>query len=82
MRKTDYPNQDFEPSFDAYRAQRGELVSVLRGLSSDQWSSAATVTGLYGGPQLRSVLDYAQQLARHEQVHLEQIGSIVKTVHP
>jgi hypothetical protein len=79
MTQTDYPALEFQPSFQAFRTQRAELLAVLEPLPPGDWLRSATVTGA-GKPLVRSVQDYAQWLARHEQPHIKQIGRIVRTL--
>lgn len=80
INKTNYLELEFEPSLLSFSAQRGELLAVLEALPREGWLRAATVTGA-GAPLERTVLSYAQRLARHERQHLAQIERIVKTMH-
>lgn len=77
--QTNYPEGAFQPSFRAFVTQRAELLAVLEPLPQDGWSRSATVTGA-GKPLERTVLFYAQWLARHERQHVKQIERIVNTV--
>jgi hypothetical protein len=79
IRKTDYLEQEFQPSLHAFATQRTDLLAVLGPLAHEGWSRAATVTGA-GKVLERSVLFYAQWLAGHERPHLKQIERIVKTL--
>ena len=45
IRKTDYLEQDFQPSFHAFATQRSELLAVLEPLAREGWSRAAMVSG-------------------------------------
>ena len=76
MRKTDYPDQDFGPSFDTYTSQRTDLMAVLEALPPDGWARTATVKDNVRGTVERTVLFYADKLARHEQTHVIQIERI------
>lgn len=76
---TDYPTLGFRPSLCAFIKQRDELLVVLDRLPDKSWSRSATVTGA-GAPLERSVLDYAERLARHERPHVRQIERIIQTV--
>ena len=79
LTKTDYPDLEFGPSFRAFRSQRARLLTFLKALPHESWSRTAIVTG--GGPaRERTVLFYAQWLARHERPHLEQIARIVNPI--
>ena len=80
IKKTDYPEQDFQPSLQAFTTQRAELLAVLEPLPSEGWLRAATVTGA-GRVLERTVLFYAQWLVLHERPHVKQIERIVKTMH-
>ncbi len=77
IKRTDYPKLEFQPSLRAFTTQRAELLAVLAPLPPEGWSRAATVTGA-GKPLERTVLSYAQWLARHERPHIKQIARIVR----
>ena len=74
---TNYPELDFDASFDAFAQQRRELLAVLEPLSPEGWARTATVKGA-GKPLERTVHFYAQWLARHERPHLKQIERVVR----
>ena len=76
IKKTDYPDLEFQPSLRAFAAQRAELLAVLEPLPREAWSRMATVTGA-GKPLKLTVLSYAQRMARHERPHVKQIARIV-----
>jgi hypothetical protein len=76
IKKTDYLAQKFQPSLQAFAAQRTALLAVLEPLPHKGWSRAATVTGA-GKVLERTVLFYAQWLAGHERPHLKQFERIV-----
>ncbi|HEX5167131.1 MAG TPA: DinB family protein [Thermomicrobiales bacterium] len=78
MKQTNYPLLEFQPSLQEFLAQRADLLAVLERLTPDDWSRGATVTGA-GAPLERTVLSYAQRLARHERSHIKQIQRIVST---
>jgi hypothetical protein len=80
IKHTNYRELDFQPSLQAFTAQRAELLAVLRPLPPEAWSRGATVTGA-GKPRERTVFTYAQWLANHEQPHIRQIERIVNTTH-
>jgi DinB superfamily len=80
IKQTDYPELEFRPSLHSFTIQRADLLAVLEPLPHEDWSRAATVTGA-GRVLERTVLSYAQWLARHEQPHVKQIGRIVNTMH-
>ena len=77
--QTDYRELDFQTSMHAFAAQRADLLAVLEPLPPEGWSRAATVTGA-GKVLERTVLFYAQWLARHERTHVKQIARIVNTM--
>jgi hypothetical protein len=79
IKQTNYREQQFQPSLQAFTAQRAELLAVLQPLAPDAWSRTATVTGA-GKPRERSVYSYARWLANHERSHIKQIERIVNTL--
>ena len=79
IKQTDYPELEFRPSLRAFARQRAELLAVLKPLPPAGWSRAATVTGA-DKPLERTVLFYAQWLARHERTHVKQVERIVNTM--
>ncbi len=81
IRKTDYLEQEFQPSLHAFAVQRTKLLEVLEPLPPEGWSRAATITGA-GKVLERTVLSYAQWLARHERPHVKQIERMVNTMQP
>lgn len=76
IKKTDYLEQEFQPSLHAFTTQRADLLAVLEPLAPADWSRKATVTGA-GKVLERTVLSYAQWLARHERPHVKQVERIV-----
>ena len=78
IKKTNYGEVEFQPSLEAFTAQRIGLLAVLDPLPPEAWSRSAMVTGA-GKPRERTVCTYAQWLANHEQTHIRQIERIVKT---
>ena len=79
IEQTDYPDLEFEASFRAFRRQRARLLDLLRSLSAQSWMRTAIVTG--GGPaRERTVLFYAQWVARHERAHVRQIERMARTM--
>jgi hypothetical protein len=77
IKQTDYPALEFAPSLRAFTTQRAALLAVLEPLPPEGWARMATVTGA-GSPLERTVLDYADRQARHEQPHIEQIERIAR----
>jgi hypothetical protein len=79
IKKTDYREQEFLPSLQAFTAQRADLLALLEPLAPEGWSRSATVTGA-GKPLIRTVFFYAQWLAIHERPHIKQIERIANTM--
>ena len=76
---TDYHELEFGPSLNAVTCQRAGLLGVLEPLPFDDWSRSATVIGT-GKPLDRTVLSYADRLARHERAHWKQVEKTVELV--
>jgi hypothetical protein len=72
IESTDYRELAFATSFGAFARQRARLVKLLRSLPPAAWSRSTTFTG-FGTPRERSVLFYAQWVARHERAHVRHI---------
>ena len=79
MRKTDYPELEFAPSFRAFTEQRAALLGILEPLGSEGWARTATVK-VYGELFEYTVQYYGSKLARHEAVHIPQIESVVRAL--
>jgi hypothetical protein len=79
IKQTDYLELEFAPSLRAFTTQRTVLLAILEPLSPNDWARTATVTGA-GSPLQKTVLDYADRLARHEQPHIQQIERIAKAL--
>jgi hypothetical protein len=72
IHSTNYPERAFSTSLAEFRTQRNILSATLEGLTPVEWQRSATVFG--AGKELeRTVLFYAQWLARHERSHLQAI---------
>ena len=80
IKKTDYLELDFRPSLHSFTMQRTDLLTVLSPLPHEGWSRSAKVTGA-GKVLERTVLLYAQWLARHERPHVKQVKHIIDTIH-
>jgi hypothetical protein len=80
IKQTDYHDLDFRRSFRAFTRQRAGLLAFLRSLPRKGWSRAATVTGA-GAPLERTVLFYAEWVARHERPHVKQVEHIARKMH-
>jgi hypothetical protein len=79
INQTDYREQAFQPSLQAFTEQRAKLLAVLEPLAPEGWARSATVTGA-GRPLERTVMFYAQWLAGHERSHFKPIEWIVRTL--
>jgi hypothetical protein len=81
MESTNYTELAFGPSLRSFTTQRTKLLASLDPLPLKAWSRTALVSG--GGPVYeRSVLHYAERLARHERAHVKHIGRIVQKLQP
>ena len=72
IKKTDYPKLPFYESLQAFTAQRKKLLKILKRLSFDDWSRAATIKG-----SEHTVFTQVRRMATHEQVHCEQIEKLL-----
>ena len=79
IESTDYVQQEFGPSLRIFTKQRRALMNRLRPLASGAWNREATITGA-GRPLQRSVLSYAERMARHERPHLKQVRRAAEAV--
>ena len=79
IKRTDYREQGFQTSWQAFVRQRAGLMAIMEALAPEDWSRAAVVTGA-GKLLERTVHFYAQWLARHERSHLKQFKQIVNTM--
>jgi hypothetical protein len=79
IKGTDYIELEFQPSLQAFAAQRAALLAVLEPLGPEDWARSATVTGA-GRALERTVEFYAQWMAKHERPHLKQIQRIAGAV--
>lgn len=79
IKSTNYLELEFQPSFEAYKIQREDLLAVLEPQPLEAWKRSAVVTGA-GKPRERTMQTYAMWLANHEQSHLRQIGRIVNVL--
>jgi DNA-binding transcriptional MerR regulator len=79
VKQTNYHEQAFQPSRQAFTAQRAELLALLQPVAPEAWMRTALVTGA-GKPRERTVQMYAQWLANHEQSHIRQIERIVNSL--
>ena len=80
IKKTDYLDLETRPSLRSFASQRADLLAVLGPLPREGWLRTATVTGA-GKVLERTVMFYAQWLARHERQHVKQVEGIVNAIH-
>lgn len=76
IEQTDYRELTFARSLRFFAAQRADLLAMLEPLPDEAWQRAATVTGA-GSPLEKTVLSYAERLAKHERQHLQQVERLV-----
>jgi DinB superfamily len=79
IKQTNYLELDFAPALRAFTTQRAALLAILEPLPQEGWARTATVTGA-GSRLQKTVLDYAERMARHERPHIKQIARIVSTM--
>jgi DinB family protein len=79
IRKTDYLDQEFHSSLQAFTNQRAALLASLNALASEDWSRAATFTGTVKGRN-QTVFSYARRIVEHERQHLDQIESVLNAI--
>jgi len=79
IKSTDYREQAFGSSLQAFSKQRDQLLALLGDLPDQGWSRSATVLG--GGRPLELTLhSYANRLARHERTHWRQVAKTVRAL--
>ena len=79
IRKTNYLEQAFHASFQAFAQQRTDLLASLSTLANEDWARTATFTGTVKGRN-QTIFSYAQRIVEHERVHLDQIESILNAI--
>jgi DinB family protein len=72
IKKTDYLQLPFQESFQAFVAQRRILLKALKSLSLEDWSRAAIIKG-----REHTVFTQVRRMGMHENVHCEQIESLL-----
>ena len=73
IKQTEYLQLPFRKSFKAFVAQRRKLLKVLRGLAFEDWSRPGIIQG-----REHTVFTQVRRMALHEQVHCEQIESLLQ----
>lgn len=77
IRKTNYPEQDFYASLQAFTEQRSALLETLKALSNSDWLRGATFTATVRGRE-HTIWSYAQRIIAHENEHCVQIEELLK----
>ncbi|MEX2237317.1 MAG: DinB family protein [Dehalococcoidia bacterium] len=80
MKRTDYPEWEFQPALEAFAKQRADLLAVLEPLPPEGWERLALVTGMLGETYERSARYYADGLADHERQHVKNLERIIPAV--
>ena len=73
IRRTDYLQLEFKSSLATFAQQRHELLSVLKGLATGDWSREATTKG-----REETVFSFASRIAEHESKHCRQIEEVLE----
>lgn len=73
IKTTNYLTLEFHPSFQGFKVKRKELLSLLRGISFEDWSRSAMI-----GRREHTVFSQARRMAKHEQVHWVEIEYLLK----
>jgi hypothetical protein len=76
MKKTNYLDLDFRESFDAFAAQRSDLLQTLESLPPERWSRTALIRSYGTMTNEHTAHFFADGLARHERAHIKQIEKI------
>ena len=71
LRKTNYPELSYGPSFQIFCQQRDALLQKLHALSFADWACDAEIKG-----RQHTVFSHMRRLALHEAVHCEQIEAL------
>ena len=79
IKRTDYPQLEFQPSLQAFTNQRAQLLAFLKSLPLESWSRTATLTGA-GSPIIRTMESFVSRIVAHERPHIKQIERTVKTL--
>ena len=77
QKQTDYFDWKFGPAFEAFRAQRAELLGVLDPLPPEGWERTATVAVPPKQVYEYSTRYYGDWMAVHERAHLKHIEGIL-----
>jgi hypothetical protein len=78
QKQTDYFSWTFSPAFEAFRAQRAELLETLEASPPEAWQRTATVSVPPGKHYEYTTLYYGDWMARHERSHLRHMARILE----
>lgn len=78
MRRPAYTMPDMDTALELYTVERRKLLKTLSALDGSGWARRGTFTGISERGRSQTVLSYAERLCNHEQVHLDQIDSLLK----
>jgi hypothetical protein len=70
----------FNDAFEAFSAQRAELLEALDSLATEDWGRTATVTVPPAKVYAYSLLFYGDWMARHERSHLKHMARVLRDV--
>jgi hypothetical protein len=73
IKKTNYLELAFHESFPVFAKQRKKLLKILKSLTFEDWSRAALIKG-----HEHTVFTQVRRMALHENVHCEQIESLLQ----
>jgi hypothetical protein len=79
IKNTDYLEQEFRPSLQAFTDQRRQLLAVLEPQAPQDWARTNTLIGA-GKPLEQTLISHADGLARHERAHLKQIARVLSAL--
>jgi hypothetical protein len=78
MKKSKYQDQEFATALEFYTLERQKLVKVLTNLDYAGWARSGTYTGITPRDRNQTVWTLTNRLVDHEQLHLEQIDSLLR----
>jgi hypothetical protein len=77
MKKPKYAGQEFAAALAAFIQEREKLLKTLADLDAAGWVRPGTFSGVSPRQRHQTVLSYADRIVSHEQLHLEQIESLL-----
>lgn len=78
MKKPKYQDPEFADGLESYVQERKKLMKVLISHNGISWSRPGTYTGTPPHHRNQTVLSLAQHMVNHEQLHLDQIETLLK----